>query len=467
MGTPWPQFEQIPLDPTVDEWRVLTARVTEFLAEELGSLGHESVLQTAFGVTSPPADLESYLKALFTPGFNTAHPGFMGYIPGGGLVSSALADWIIKTINRYGTAEFAAPALAQLEFEVIQTFARWVGYGDGFAGVLTTGGSLANFTALVAARRAMLPENFLDGVIYCSDQTHHSIMKAANLAGFSRRNVRIIESDEAYRIRLESLRATIAADRATGMTPFLIVGSAGTTNTGAVDPLAGLAEIASVEHLWLHVDAAYGGAFLLTERGRALCSSIHEADSVTLDPHKGLFLPYGTGGVLVKDKACLIQAHELRGDYLPDLDYERAHLDPFSLSVELSREHRGLKVALPLILHGEAAFAAALNEKLDLARLAYEGLKASVYFEVLNVPELSTFAFRLKNTADDGANKALMESINAAGLVYLSGTVLEGRFALRVSILSHRTHKPEVVALLQELERLAPAHGAPKSARVS
>lgn len=455
MRTPWPQLEQIPLDPTADDWRALTARVTDFLYEELSSLGQNSVLQTNTSTPDSAPDLESYLRQLFTPGFNAAHPGFMGYIPGGGLVSSALADWIIKTINRYGTAEFAAPKLANLEYEVLQTFARWVGYNDGFAGVLTTGGSLANFTALVTARRAMLPEQFLQGVIYCSDQTHHSVMKAANLAGFSSRNLRIVESDAFYRIRLDQLRETIAADRAKGMTPFLLVGSAGTTNTGAVDPIPAMAQIAAAEHLWFHVDAAYGGAFLLTKRGQRLLSGIDEADSVTLDPHKGLFLPYGTGGILVKDKARLIEAHELRGDYLPDLDYDRAHLDPFSLSVELSREHRGLKVALPLMLHGEAAFSAALDEKLDLANFAHQALLASDRFEVLNAPELSTFAFRLKHAVADQANRALMERVNAAGLVYLSGTLLDDRFALRVSILSHRTHKSEVVALLNELERHA------------
>ena len=229
--------------------------------------------------------------------------------------------------------------------------------------MLTTGGSLANFTAVVTARRARLPENFLDGVMYCSDQTHHSVNKAANLAGFSKRNIHILPSDEKFRIVPEALEAQILEDHAAGLQPFMVVASAGTTNTGSIDPLEPLADISERHGLWYHVDAAYGGAFLLTGRGRERLRGMHRADSVTLDPHKGLFLPYGTGSILVKDRDALVEAHELRGEYMPDVDRETAHLDAFSLSVELSREHRGLKVALPLLLHGQQAFADALDGK--------------------------------------------------------------------------------------------------------
>ena len=234
------------------------------------------------------------------------------------------------------------------------------------------------------------------------------------------------------------------------MTPFLTVGSAGTTNTGAIDPLAEMAEISSEFNLWFHVDAAYGGAFLLTERGRKRLVGIEAADSVTLDPHKGLFLPYGTGGVLVRDKDRLIEAHELRGDYMPDLDRERAHLDPFSLSVELSREHRGLKVALPFMLHGREAFEVALNEKLDLTERVCEQISLMEGIEIVAKPELSTFAFRCKDGSDE-KNRRLLEAINRRGRAYLSGTLLNERFVLRVSILSHRTKERDIQFLVEDL----------------
>lgn len=459
MDLPWPLLERLSLDPTVQEWDELASTVHAFLQEELALLGSQPVLQGEAALSSEQ-DLKSFLRSLFGSGFNAAHPGFMAYIPGGGLVTSALADWIVKTMNRYGTAHFAAPQLAELEYQVIATFARWIGFAPGFAGVLTTGGSLANFTALVTARRAMLPENFLSGTIYCSDQTHHSVMKAANLAGFSARNVRIVPSDADFRIEVAALKSQITADRAAGLAPFLLVGSAGTTNTGSVDPLSELAAVAQAEGLWYHVDAAYGGAFLLTDRGRKQLAGIAEADSVTLDPHKGLFLPYGTGGILVKDRDRLIEAHELRGAYMPDLDRAQAHLDPFSLSVELSREHRGLKVALPLMLHGEDAFAEALDEKLDLAQYAFGAMDRAGTFDMLNRPDLSTFAFRLLPTIQTDKdlgdlNRRFLDEINSAGKVYLSGTVLHDTFALRVSILSHRTHQAQIDTLLEELNRAA------------
>ncbi len=444
---PYPLLD---LDPSPDEWRALVEIIRELIEAELGGLENAPIASQPHRPFAPEdesdfsaKDLASWLRELFASGLNTAHPGFMAFIPGGGLVTSALAEWLIKSFNRYGTARFAAPRLARLEHEVIQTFARWVGYGPEASGVLTTGGSLANFTAIVTARRAKLPEDFLGGVLYCSDQTHHSVMKAANLAGFSRRNLRMLPSDTRYWLDVDALAAQIRQDRRDGLTPFLVVASAGTTNTGSIDPLEPLSELCAEENLWYHIDAAYGGAFVLTERGKARLQGLHTADSITLDPHKGLFLPYGTGSLLVKDAGALIQAHEMRGDYMPDLDDTATHYDPLSLSVELSREHRGLKVWLPLKLHGEEAFEAALDEKLDLAEWAHQELNGLSELEVLNRPELTTVVFRVRGN-DDGPSRALMERVNGHNEVLLSGTVLGERFALRLSILSHRTHHQHV-----------------------
>ena len=449
----WPQLATLPLDPQTSEWSELADEIRAVLEMQLSDQHTKPVL-----AQDPPSDLmcslplADWLSHVVDNGFNTAHPGFLAYIPGGGLVTSALADWFVKTTNRYGTAHFASPLLAELEYRVIQTFAAWVGYGENSAGVLTTGGSLANFTAVVTARRAMLPEDFLRGVLYCSDQTHHSVMKAANLAGFSARNIRILPSDDAYCLIFEALEHQVAQDRADGLQPFMVVASAGTTNTGSIDPLAAIGQFCEAQGLWYHVDGAYGGAFVITEEGQTKLTGMAQADSITLDPHKGLFLPYGTGCILVRDKETLITAHEMRGDYMPDLDRERAHLDPFSLSVELSREHRGLKVALPLMLHGVQAFVDELNEKLALAKYAHAELVQLPALEVLNLPQLTTIAFRMRE-ADDARNEALMHNINAGGLVFISGTVLRGKFALRLSILSHRTHQAEIDNAVAEVRR--------------
>ena len=462
----WPSTGSLPLDPSIQEWQALADVVNTFLHEELAQLGQNPVF------TAPPAEvrgedlyapteamsaeqLMQWIGKLIEPGFNPAHPGFMAYIPGGGLVTSALADWIIKTTNRYGTAHFASPKLAELENRVIRTFAAWVGYDEHAAGVLTTGGSLANFTAVVTARRAKLPENFLSGALYCSDQTHHSVMKAANLAGFSPRNIKIIPSDKQFRILPTELERQINDDLKDGLQPFLVIGSAGTTNTGSIDPLVDLAAISAKHKLWFHVDAAYGGAFIITEQGKQRMQGIHSADSITLDPHKSMFLPYGTGCLLVKDRNALIEAHEMRGDYMPNLDREQAHLDPLSLSVELSREHRGLKIALPLLLHGIGAFTHALAEKLELAQLLYEKLSALTSIDLLNQPQLTTIAFRVnvENYDSEEISRSLMNKINDNGNAYLSGTLLNNQFALRVSILNHRTQLEQIELLVQEIEQ--------------
>jgi aromatic-L-amino-acid decarboxylase len=396
--------------------------------------------------------------------FNTAGPGYLAYIPGGGLPHSAVADLIADATNRYVGVFAAAPGVSQIEGNVVRWLCEMVGYPASAGGILTSGGSLSNFSALVTARRERLPENFLSGVLYVSDQTHHSIQKAAVLAGFPPGNVREIASDETFRIRVGELTRTIAADRASGKTPFAIVGNAGTTNTGAVDDLAALAEVADRERLWLHVDGAYGGFFVLTERGRRRMAGIERGDSIALDPHKSLFLPYGTGSLLVRDAATLRRAHALWAEYLPDVQ-EDADLPDFHLaSPELSRDWRGLRVWLPIKMHGIGPFRANLEEKLDLALWATEELRRIPGIEILAEPQLSIVAFRLSRPGFDeqrlnDLNRGLMSRINGRKRVYMTGTMVKSseasskaaRFAIRICVLSFRTHHDRVEQALEDI----------------
>jgi aromatic-L-amino-acid decarboxylase len=289
--------------------------------------------------------LDLLFKELVPKSFNTAGPGYLAYIPGGGLFHSAVADLISDAVNRYVGVWIAAPGLAQLEANVIRWFSEIVGYPAEARGILTTGGSLANFTALVTARRNLLPDNFLAGTLYASDQVHHSVVKAAMLAGFPAANVREIAADDACRIRLDHLERSIESDRREGKHPFLVVGNAGTTNTGAVDDLDGLANLAARENMWLHIDAAYGGFFMLTRKGREVMRGIEHAHSITLDPHKGLFLPYGTGSLLVRDGDALRRAHSGDATYQPPMQQDTDLVDFCLYSPELSRDFRGLRVA--------------------------------------------------------------------------------------------------------------------------
>ncbi|MFQ5704521.1 MAG: pyridoxal phosphate-dependent decarboxylase family protein [Gemmatimonadales bacterium] len=393
--------------------------------------------------------LEELLDLLFDrvipKSFNTAAPGYLAYIPGGGVPHAAVADLIANAVNRYVGVFVAAPGLAQLEANVIRWFCEMVGFGKGSAGFLTSGGSLANFSAVVTARRELLPENFLAGTIYASDQTHHSVMKAAVLAGFPEGNVRMIQSDDLFRIRTDVLEQHIVEDRARGKVPFLVVGSAGTTNTGAVDDLTELADVAERHRMWFHVDAAYGGFFMLTRRGHERLRGIDRADSVTLDPHKGLFLPYGSGSLLVRDGDALRRAHQIQADYLPRMQEDEQLVDFCQISPELSRPFRGLAVWLPIKMQGIEPFRANLDEKLDLTEWATEELRQIEGIEIAAEPQLSIVAFRLERPGavrDDlnRLNRKFIDRINAKKRIYVTGTVLGGLFTIRICVLSFRTH---------------------------
>ena len=404
--------------------------------------------------------LDLVFDRIIRKGFGTAGPGYLAYIPGGGILHSAVADFVADAVNRYVGVFEAAPGLAQIEANVVRWFCDIVGYPAAARGFLTTGGSLATFSALHTARRERLPEDFLSGVLYASDQVHHSVAKAAMLAGFPEGSVRTVPSDETFRIRLDSLEEAVARDRAAGRRPFLVVGSAGTTNTGAVDDLQGLATFCEREALWLHVDAAYGGFFLLTAEGRRRLAGIERADSVVLDPHKGLFLPYGNGSVLVRDGDALRRAHALSADYMPPMQSDPDLVDFNLLSPELSRDWRGLRVWLPIAMHGIGPFRGNLEEKLELTRWATEELRKTPGIEIVAEPQLSIVAFRLAPRGSDAAaenerNRAFLAAINARKRVYLTGTMLGDRFALRICVLSFRTHLDRMRECLEDLRAAA------------
>jgi aromatic-L-amino-acid/L-tryptophan decarboxylase len=415
------------------------------------------------------APLEEVLDDLFArlpAGINTAAPGFMGYIPGGGVPLAAVADLIGDVINRYVGISPPAPNLAALERDVIGWFCSIIGYPATAGGTFTSGGSAANLIGVVAAREDRFPATAsggtaeaLDmrrGTVYVSDQAHHSVMKAARFAGIAADRVRVIGTDREARMRPDLLQERIAADREEGLLPFLLVANAGTTNTGAVDPLRELADVARGENLWLHVDAAYGGFFRLTQRGREALVGLERADSVVLDPHKTLFLPYGTGALLVRDPARVAQALAISADYLPPA--EAGRVETADLSFELTRPFRGLRVWLPLRVHGADAFVRLLDEKLDLAQRLEAALGEMPHVELIARPQLSTLAFALAARAGEGLEavnertRGLLERINGSRRVLVTGTTLRGRFVIRPSIVSFRTHQAQV-DILAELIR--------------
>jgi aromatic-L-amino-acid decarboxylase len=454
----------LPLELSGEELKESLALVGQRLSVFLDTIGTLPASQTdgaarlARSLAEPlperGSSLRNLLRILFEQvmptALHTSGPGYLGYIPGGGLPMSAVADLIAGITNRYVGLWMAAPGLVALETNVIRWFCAMAGLPESAGGVLTSGGSIANLIAVVTARRERLPVNFLSGTLYTSAHAHHSVRKAAMLAGFPAENVREIPLDAQFRMRTDLLLERIAADRAAGLTPFCVVASAGTTAMGAVDPLPAIATICEQQSLWMHVDAAYGGFFLLTHRGSKALAGIERADSITLDPHKGLFLPYGTGCILVRDRERLQRAHSVSADYLPAPQTEEDRWDFAEMSPELSRDARGLRVWLPLKLAGAGAFRTQLDEKLDLARDAVEVVRSHACLEVVAEPTLSLFAFRVRG--DEAATRALISAINQRQRVFLTGVPLEGGWVIRVCVLSFRTHAAHMKHFAEDLE---------------
>ena len=384
---------------------------------------------------------------------------FMGYIPGGALFPSALGDYLAAVANRYAGYYFAAPGAVRMENMLVSWMADITGYPATAAGNLTSGGSLANLLAIVTARdtRGISGDKIGRSVIYLTEHTHHCIDKAIHVTGLNGTIKRQVPVDTRYRLDAAALRRVIAADRAAGLNPFLVIASAGTTNTGSVDPLPDIADIAAQNDCWLHCDAAYGGFFILTPEGRQILTGLNLSDSLVMDPHKTLFLPYGTGALLVKDGAKLYESQNWDADYMQDAHDKLDELSPAELSPELTKHFRGLRLWLPLKLFGVAPFRAALSEKIHLARYFHQKLQESAGFEVGPEPDLSVVTYRYRPPRGDAEafNQQLIKKIQQDGRLYFSSTQLDGRFTLRLAISSFRTHLEHIDEALDVLQSTA------------
>ena len=403
------------------------------------------------------AAIELLEREVVHPGGGTATARHLAYIPGGGIYHSALGDYLAAITNKYSGVFFAGPGAVRMENQLVRWVADLIGYPAGAAGHIASGGSIATLTAIVSAREAhgLRAAGYSGAVVYLTSQAHHCIGKALHIAGMGETPVRQVATDEAYRMRPEALAAAIAEDRAAGLRPWLVIASGGTTDTGAVDPLEAIASVAEREGCWFHVDAAYGGFFMLTEHGRTALRGIERSHSAVLDPHKGLFLPYGSGMVVVRDAAPLLAGHNYTGSYMQDTWAYASEISPADVSPELSRHFRALRMWLPLALLGTAPFRAALEEKLLLARYFHRQIERAG-FEVGPVPDLSVVTYRWvppgASPEDvNQVNKAIIEGARRDGRVFLSSTMLEGRFTLRMAALAFRTHRRTIDLAVQVL----------------
>jgi glutamate/tyrosine decarboxylase-like PLP-dependent enzyme len=388
------------------------------------------------------------------PGLNPASPGHLAYVPGGGIYHASLGDYLAAVTNKYAGIFFTGPGPVRMENLLLRWMAQVVGYPETAAGNLTSGGSIANLTAIATARDAhrLKAADFHRAVVYLTQQGHHCLDKAIRIAGMGECVRRYLPMDQGYRMQVDALSAQIVADRAAGLLPWLVIASAGTTDVGAVDPLERIAEVAEREGLWFHVDAAYGGFFRLTEAGRAKLQGIERSDSVVMDPHKSLFIPYGIGVVLVKNREAMMGTHHYFANYMQDARAGADETSPADVSPELTKHFRAMRLWLPLKLLGLAPFRAALEEKLLLAQYFHRRIQ-ELGFEVGPPPELSIVTYRwiprtglpdepeARTRAINRFNERIVESVRRDGRVFLSSTMLNGNYTLRLVALSFRTHR--------------------------
>jgi aromatic-L-amino-acid decarboxylase len=462
--------DTIGLDP--ETMRRLGYRTVDLLVDRWAGLGNEPVVrrgtpaELARRLSGPPPvgpeSFEDLLEQLFTDVLpfisRNDHPGYLAYVPGCGTWPGVLGDLIASACNIEASSWVQAAGPSQVELVVLDWFKEWIGFPQEAAGVLVSGGSAANLTALACAREALLGAMSDQVVGYLSDQAHSSMARAARVLGFRPNQVRVLPVDDGYRMRPEALAAAMDADLRAGRRPLFVAASAGSTSTGAVDPLPELAELCREQGVWLHVDAAYGGFAALTERGRRWLAGIELADSVTLDPHKWLYQPFECGCLLVREGQHLHGAFRIQPAYLQDTQPAELEVNFSDLGVQLSRTSRALKLWLSLRYFGVEAFRAAIDRCIDLARLAQARIEASTQLELLTPAKLGVVCFRRRlDGADEDRleqlNRSLAEGLAASGQGLISSTRLRGRFALRMCVLNHTSGTLDVERVLDWFER--------------
>ncbi len=453
--------DRVSLDPDAETMRRLGYELVDRMVDHFATLSDQRVAQRgtyaefAGLVDEPlpdePSDIESCFEFFFervVPGMTRVnHPRFHAYIPCPSSFSGAMGEMLAAITNPFLGSWLGGATLSMLELTVLRWIAEMLGYEPRAAGILTSGGSMANLVGLAAARTKWGLDTLERGTIYVSREGHASVNKAAAILGFAPESIRTIRVDAQYRMDLDSLEQTIDEDRSNGRLPFFVAGNAGTTNTGAVDSLTGIADVCANKGLWFHVDAAYGGFAAITSEGRTLMNGIERADSLTLDPHKWLYCPMGVGCVLLRDAELLERAFSTHGNYLKDLPSDEVNF--LERGPELSRPARVISVWMVIRSAGRQNLAKQIGEDLRLARLAAQLLAEDDRLEV-DEPVLSVVTFRHRprigeSESDRGARDTeLMEKTLDDGQLMLSTTILGEQNTLRLVVMNHRTTEADI-----------------------
>ena len=387
------------------------------------------------------------------------HPRFFGFVPGPNNFIGVLADALAAGFNVFSGTWISGAAAAQVELVVIDWLRERCGLPDTTRGLFTSGGSMANVTALAAARHAVLDDDVTDAVAYCSDQTHTSVDRALRLLGFAPDQLRRLPSDDRFRLNPDAVRDAVASDRARGRRPFCVIANAGTTNTGAVDPMPPLADLTEDENLWLHVDGAYGAATVVCDRGQKRLTGLDRVDSLTMDPHKWLFQPFEIGGVLVRNERHLRRAFRLEAEYLEDAVGADDEVNFSAYGIQLTRSFRALKLWMTLKVFGRKHVAEAVRRGFERAEQAERFLRHRPEWSVVTPAQMGMITFRCvpEGWTDDDIddlNRRLAPAISEEGKIFLTQTSLHERPVLRLCPIHPRTTEEDLRATIDRLDQL-------------
>jgi aromatic-L-amino-acid decarboxylase len=454
-----------------EEMRNLGYRVVDLLVEHCSDLPQKPVTRRADRVTLEAllreplpeqgidalAVLDQLERDVFGHIMHLDHPRFFAFVPSPSNFVGAMADALASGFNVFAGTWLEASGPAQIELVTIDWLRQACGLPDTAGGLFVSGGSMANITALAVARHVRLDGRAGGAVVYCSDQTHSSIDRGLQVLGFHSDQLRKIQSDGDYRLDVAALRRAVLADRAAGRVPFCVVANAGTTNTGAIDPLSPLAGVCRQEGLWLHVDGAYGAAAVLCERGKAALEGLAHADSLVLDPHKWLFQPYEIGCVLVREERWLDEAFHIMPEYLEDAEGREGEVNFCDRGIQLTRGFRALKLWMSLKVYGGSGFRSALNHGLALAEMAEAEVRALPHWEVVTPAQMGILTFRCVPPGRDpeqvnGLNRRLVAGMIADGFAMISSTVLRGQTVLRLCTINPRTTEADVRETVRRLD---------------
>ncbi len=450
------------IDHIVDHFETqnLKKPVTIATREEMDLLLTEAIPDQP----TPATEVLDFVMDHVIPNSNiVSHPKSYSFVPGPSNYISVMADTLATGFNIFSGGWAASPAAAELEIVTMNWLLKIFGFPTKKGGgIFTSGGSMANLTALVTARRIKCKDDFSKAIIYLSDQAHSSNIKAIKVIGFKKEQIRIIPTDIEFKISLNKLKNAIAKDRLEGLQPFCIIASAGTTNTGTVDPLDQIATICENENLWMHVDGAYGGAAILANQGDQLLKGIEKADSLTVDPHKWFFQPYEIGCLLVKDHNWLSSTFTEKPEYLRDIEGNESEINFYDHGIQLTRRFRALKFYMSLKTFGLDSFKKAIQYTIDLAEQTEAILRKSSNWEITSPATLAIINFRyhpigyhLTEEELDRINQNISNKIIASREALLVTTVLQGQIVLRMCLINPRTTFEDIRDTIEKCEVFA------------